>query len=37
MFIRKAKRIEHDKLMLNCHNKVKTKWDIVNRECGRNK
>jgi len=37
MFIRKAKRMEHDKLILNSHNKVKTNWDIINKECGRNK
>jgi hypothetical protein len=37
MVIRKAKRSERDKLMLNCNIKVKTTWDIVNRECGRNK
>jgi hypothetical protein len=35
--IRKAKRIEHDKLNLNSHNKVKTTWDIINKECGKNK
>ena len=37
MVIRKAKRMEHDKLILNCHNKVKTTWDIINKESGRNK
>ena len=37
MIIRKAKRIEHDKLILNCHNKVKTTWDIINEESGKNK
>ena len=37
MVIRKAKRTEHDKLILNSHNKVKTTWNIVNRECGRNR
>jgi len=35
--IRKAKIIEHDKLILNSHNKVKTTWDIINKESGRNK
>ena len=37
MVIRKAKRMEHDKLILNSHNKVKTTWDIINKESGRNK
>jgi len=37
MFIRKVKRMEHDKLILNSHNKVKTTWDIINIESGRNK
>jgi len=36
MFIRKAKIIEHDKLILNSHNKVKTTWGIINKESGRN-
>jgi len=35
--IRKAKRIECDKLILNSHNKVKTTWDIINKESGKNK
>jgi len=35
--IRKAKRMEHDKLILNSHNKVKTTWNIINTESGRNK
>jgi len=35
--IRKAKIIEHDKLILNSHNKVKTTWDIINKIFGRNK
>jgi len=35
--IRKAKRMEHDKLILNPHNKVKNTLDIINKECGRNK
>jgi hypothetical protein len=34
--IRKAKIIEHDKLILNPHNKGKTTWDIINKESGRN-
>jgi len=37
MAIRKAKIIEHDKLILNSHNKVKTTWGIINKESGRNK
>ena len=38
MVIRKAKRIEHDKLILNSHNKVKTTLrSIINKESGRNK
>jgi len=37
MFIGKAKRMEHDKLILNSHNKVKITWGIINKECGRNK
>jgi hypothetical protein len=37
MVIRKAKKMEHDKLILNSHNKVKTTWDIVNKESGRSK
>jgi len=35
--IRKAKIIEHDKLILNSRNKGKTTWDIINKESGRNK
>jgi len=35
MVIGKAKRMEHDKLILNSHNKVKTTWDIINKEPGR--
>ena len=27
----------HDKLILNSHNKVKTTWDVINKESGRNK
>jgi hypothetical protein len=34
---RKAKRIEHDKLILNSHNKVKITWGIIHKESGRNK
>jgi hypothetical protein len=37
MVIRKAKIIEHDKLILNSHNKVKTTQGIINKEGGRNK
>ena len=37
MVIRKAKRIEHNKLILNSHNKVKTTWGIINKECGKKK
>jgi len=37
MVIRKTERIEHDKLILSSHNKVKTKWDIINKEPGKNK
>ena len=37
MVIRKAKRIKHDKLILNSHNKVKTTWAIINKECGKTK
>jgi len=29
MVIRKAKIIEHDKIILNSHNKVKTTWGII--------
>jgi hypothetical protein len=35
--LRKAKIIEHDKLILNYHNKVKIAWGIINKESGRNK
>jgi uncharacterized pyridoxamine 5'-phosphate oxidase family protein len=35
--IRKAKRIEHDKLILNSHNKVKTTRGIISKESGRKK
>jgi len=37
MVTRKAKRIEHDKLILNSHNKVKTTWGIINKESGKHK
>jgi hypothetical protein len=37
MVIRKAKRMEHDKLIPNSHNKVKTSWGITNKESRRNK
>ena len=37
MVIRQAKRMEHDKLILNPHNKVKTTWGTINKESGRNK
>ena len=37
MVIRKTKRIEYDKLILNSHNKVKTTWGIINKESGKNK
>ena len=37
MVIRKVNIIEHDKLILNSHNKVKTTWGITNKESGRNK
>jgi len=37
MVIRKAKIIEHDKLILNSYNKVRTTWGVINKESGRNK
>ena len=37
MVMRKAKIIEHDKLILNSHNKVKTTLGIISKESGRNK
>ena len=37
MVIRKAKITEHDGLILNSHNKVKTTWSIINKESGGNK
>jgi len=35
MVIRKAKIFEHDKLILNSHNKVKTAWGFINKDCGK--
>ena len=35
--IQRAKRMEHDKLILNSGNKVKTTWGIINEQSGRNK
>jgi hypothetical protein len=32
--IKKAKRMEYDKLILNSHNKIKTTWNIINKESG---
>ena len=29
--------MEHDKLILNSHNKVKITWDIINKESGRDR
>jgi len=37
MFIQKAKRTEHEKLILNSYNKIKTTCFIINKESGRNK
>jgi len=37
IFIRKTKIIEHDKLIPNSHNTVKTTWDKINKESGINK
>jgi len=34
VFIRKAKIIEHNKLILNPHNKFKTTWGIINKDFG---
>jgi hypothetical protein len=36
-FIRAAKRMEYDKLIINSHNKAETTWDILNKESGRNR
>jgi hypothetical protein len=33
--IKKAKCMEYDKLILNSHNKIKTTWNIINKESGR--
>jgi hypothetical protein len=33
--IKKAKCMEYDKLILNPHNKIKTTWNIINKECRR--
>jgi hypothetical protein len=33
--IKKAKRMEYDKLILNSHNKIKTTCNIINKESGR--
>jgi hypothetical protein len=35
-FIREAKITENDQLILNSHNKVKTTWNIINKESGKN-
>jgi hypothetical protein len=35
--IRKAKRMEYDKLISTSHNKIKTTWNIINTESGRKK
>jgi hypothetical protein len=37
LVIRKAKIIEHGRLILNSHNKVKIIWGIINKESGRNR
>jgi hypothetical protein len=37
MVIRKVTITEHDKSILNSHNKFKTTWGIINKESGRNK
>jgi hypothetical protein len=34
--IKKAKRMEYDKCILKSHNKIKTTWDIIKKEAGRN-
>jgi hypothetical protein len=34
--IKKAKRMEYDKCILNSHNKIKTTWGIIKKEVGRN-
>ena len=35
MVIKKAKIRQHDALITNSHNKVKTTWNIINKESGR--
>ena len=35
--IRQAKIPENDQLILNSHDKVKTTWNIINKESGKNK
>ena len=37
MVIKKAKKLNNDTLIRNSHNHIKTTWDIINRESGRNK
>jgi hypothetical protein len=37
MVIKKAKRMEYDKLIVNSHNKIEITWNIINTESGRNK
>jgi len=32
MIIKKAQRIEHDKLILNSYNKIKTIWGIIKNQ-----
>jgi hypothetical protein len=34
--IKKAKWIEYDRLILNSHKRIKTTWNIINTESGRN-
>jgi hypothetical protein len=33
--IKKAKCMEYDKLILNSYNKIKTTWNVINKESGR--
>jgi hypothetical protein len=35
MVIKETKGIEHDKLIINSHNEIKTTWGIINEENGR--
>jgi hypothetical protein len=35
MVTKKSKKTEHDKLILNFHNKIKTTWCIINKESER--